>query len=70
MNYLKQQKHCFKAVEDTKNNTGMVLTFALNYGSRAEIIEGNEGNITLVKQRRGESKILMRLFLNHLQTQF
>ncbi|MGX7262749.1 isoprenyl transferase [Enterococcus crotali] len=27
-----------RAIEQTRNNTGMVLNFALNYGSRAEII--------------------------------
>lgn len=28
-----------KAIEDTKNNDGLVLNFALNYGSRAEILD-------------------------------
>ncbi|NHM29826.1 isoprenyl transferase [Neobacillus terrae] len=28
-----------KAMEDTKNNDGMILNFALNYGSRAEILD-------------------------------
>jgi len=28
-----------KAMEDTKNNNGMILNFALNYGSRSEILD-------------------------------
>ena len=28
-----------KAVEDTKDSTGMILNFAFNYGGRAEIVE-------------------------------
>ncbi|MBM7544123.1 undecaprenyl diphosphate synthase [Weissella beninensis] len=34
----KTQKAVNNAIEQTKNNTGMVLNFALNYGSRAEIV--------------------------------
>lgn len=33
------QRAVERAIEDTKNNTGMILNFALNYGSRAEIID-------------------------------
>lgn len=29
-----------KAMEETKNNTGMILNFAFNYGSQAEIVYG------------------------------
>lgn len=38
-----------KAIEETKNNDGLVLNFALNYGSRAEILDA-------VKQVLNDSK--------------
>ncbi len=35
----KVQKVTSEAVEQTKNNSGMILNFALNYGARTEIVE-------------------------------
>lgn len=31
-----------KAIDETKNNTGMILNFAFNYGGRAEIVEATK----------------------------
>lgn len=31
-----------KAMDETKNNTGMVLNFAFNYGGRAEIVKATQ----------------------------
>lgn len=33
------KKEIYKGIEETKNNTGMILNFAFNYGGRAEITE-------------------------------
>ena len=45
----KTQKAVNDAIEQTKENTGMVLNFALNYGSRAEIITGVKKIVTEVQ---------------------
>lgn len=58
-----------RAVEETKDNDGMILNFALNYGGRAEIVhaakeiaqEVQKGNLSI-------SQIDESIFENHLLT--
>ncbi|RFU61559.1 isoprenyl transferase [Peribacillus glennii] len=57
-----------KAIEDTKANDGMILNFALNYGSRAEIIEAV--NRVVIDSKNGiiGENISENLFSEYLMT--
>lgn len=58
-----------KAVEDTKENTGMILNFAFNYGGRAEIVEASkELALDAKKGTVDPQKIDEELFASHLLT--
>lgn len=60
-----------KAVEDTKNNTGMILCFALNYGARAEIVQAIKQITTDVLSGSYDvSAIDEQCVQEHLQTHF
>jgi undecaprenyl diphosphate synthase len=59
-----------KAMSDTENNKGLILNFALNYGSRAEIISAVQKITQDVKEGRiEETAINESLFSDYLMTQ-
>jgi undecaprenyl diphosphate synthase len=59
-----------KAMKDTQNNEGLILNFALNYGSRAEIISAVQKIAQDVKAGQlDELSINETLFSDYLMTQ-
>lgn len=65
-------EHTKKAVNDaidqTAHCTGMVLNFALNYGSRAEMLTAINALVTEAKAGELEGEITEELFSSHLMT--
>ncbi len=67
----KTQEAVFQAMEQTKNNTGMILNFALNYGARAEILDAVK-NIAeeIVNDDLTPAEITEEIVSQHLMTGF
>lgn len=57
-----------KAIEDTKNNTGMILCFAMNYGSQREILLAAKEYAKDVKEGKATLDITEKDFENYLMT--
>jgi undecaprenyl diphosphate synthase len=74
MGYKEQlPSHTYRAVEkamyQTEGNSGLILNFALNYGSRAEIIEAVKNVVVDVKEGiLSETNINEENFSNYLMT--
>lgn len=64
----KVQKAVSEGSEATKNNSGMVLNFALNYGSRAEILMAVNRLIADSKEKELTDSVDEKLFSNYLYT--
>lgn len=65
---LDTQKVLKAAIEQTKNNTGMVLNFAMNYGSRREIVLACKKYAEDVKNGLIENELTEDKFNNYLMT--
>jgi len=58
-----------KAMNETRMNTGMILNFALNYGSRAEIIDAVKDICQEVQNGQlSVDEVNEEIFSNHLKT--
>lgn len=57
-----------KAIDDTKENDGLILNFALNYGSRVEIIEAVNHVLRDAKKGIVDEKISEEVFSRYLMT--
>lgn len=64
----KVRKAVFDGLKATKNNSGMILNFALNYGSRAEIIEAVNNIITDSLSGKIKRKLDEKQFTKYLYT--
>ncbi len=57
-----------KAIEETKNNTAMILNFAMNYGSRDEIVQACKKYTQDVLDGKIENNCDEKQFENYLMT--
>lgn len=62
------QKAVENAMEQTKDNTGMILNFALNYGSRAEILTAVNKIVDLTQKGEFNGEVTEEIFASHLMT--